>query len=375
MKKILIITAGFFPGINYGGPPVSIDNFCTLFDEYQTYIVTTDHDHKSRIRYKNIKRGWNDRGNCKVLYLPDRQYNYTGFIQICRKISPDWIYLQGLFQPCIIPCLFMAKREGRRTILAVRGELCKGAFQKKMKKIPYIIFLKLFHLLDGICFQSTSREETRAIKHWLRIADRHIHYIPNIPVMPEAVRESPGVKQPDKAKFVFISRIVPKKNLIYALKRLMSMDGAVVFDIYGLIEDKDYWNSCENIIKRLPENVSVRYRGPIGHEQVLDVFCRYDAFLFPTYSENYGHVIVESLLAGCPVIMSDRTPWRDLAKEHAGWDLDLSRKDQYEDAVRQIVAAGEADMRCMRAAAKKYICNRLNTQKIKDAYKRVFESG
>ena len=120
---------------------------------------------------------------------------------------------------------------------------------------------------------------------------------------------------------------------------------------------------------------SVRYRGPIGHEQVLDTFCGYDAFLFPTYSENYGHVIVESLLAGCPVIMSDRTPWRDLAKEHAGWDLDLSRKDQYEDAVRQIVAAGEADMRCMRAAAKKYICNKLNTQKIKDAYKRVFESG
>ena len=141
MKKILIITGGFFPGMNYGGPPVSIDNFCTLFHEYSVYIVTSDHDVNSKVRYKEIGDGWNDRGNCKVLYLSDMQYRYANFLKICRKIRPDWMYLQGLFQYCIVPCLFIARAEQIKIILAIRGELCKGAFKKKWKKIPYIKFL------------------------------------------------------------------------------------------------------------------------------------------------------------------------------------------------------------------------------------------
>ena len=44
--KILIFMAGFFPGEKYGGPPVSIDNFCTLIGgvDNDVYVVTTDHD-------------------------------------------------------------------------------------------------------------------------------------------------------------------------------------------------------------------------------------------------------------------------------------------------------------------------------------------
>lgn len=75
--KILIVMGGFFPGKKYDGPPVSIDNFCTLMKEYQCYIVTHDHDLFESVRYSNITQGWNKRENCKVIYLNDKQYNDT----------------------------------------------------------------------------------------------------------------------------------------------------------------------------------------------------------------------------------------------------------------------------------------------------------
>lgn len=45
--KVLIITEGYFPGNNYGGPPVSINNLCRLLkDKADFYIITKDHDFK-----------------------------------------------------------------------------------------------------------------------------------------------------------------------------------------------------------------------------------------------------------------------------------------------------------------------------------------
>ncbi len=46
-------------------------------------------------------------------------------------------------------------------------------------------------------------------------------------------------------------------------------------------------------------------------------------FLLPTWGREFGHVIVEALAAGCPVIISDLTPWRHLEETGVGWALPL----------------------------------------------------
>ena len=52
--RILIIMGGFFPGKKYGGPPVSVDNFCTLMNE-ECFIVTTNHDLKVGMKGRTVK--------------------------------------------------------------------------------------------------------------------------------------------------------------------------------------------------------------------------------------------------------------------------------------------------------------------------------
>ena len=59
-KAIFVYIYGYLPGIKYGGPVTSIFNFTEHFgDEYDVYIVCSDHDHGEEEKYKNIKSGWN----------------------------------------------------------------------------------------------------------------------------------------------------------------------------------------------------------------------------------------------------------------------------------------------------------------------------
>lgn len=345
--KILIVTEGFFPGKKYGGPPVSVNNFCSLMSGCECYIITRNHDLGEKKQYDNIVSGWNKRENCNVLYLGDDEYSGSSFEKCICEIKPDIIYLQSLFQVCVLPCLNLAKKYGIKTILAPRGELCAGAFRKKYKKIPYILALRMTGLLKSIFFQSTSDEETQAIKNYLGAEEEHIVFLTNIPSVP---RKDAGFndcteKKSGEAKLVFLSRIHPKKNLMQAIKCLKNVKGDVTLDVYGPLEDKNYWELCKNEIKALPENIKVNYCGPVEHNEVHNVFSRYDAFLFPTFSENYGHVIIEALTAGCPVILSDRTPWNDLESAGAGFVCSLEDAASFERAVQAITDSDTSDYR------------------------------
>lgn len=366
--KILIIMHGFFPGNEYGGPPVSVDNFCTLMNEDECYIVTHNHDMKNKTPYENVSEGWNDRTNCKVKYLQDKEYNQDTFEQIIKKVKPDILYLQGLFQPCIIPCLKLAKKYAIRVLLAPRGELCKGAFKKKYKKIPYIVYLRIMKLFATVSFQSTSFEETATIKKYLGVQDERIYSLTNIPSIPKSDYGLKS-KETDTAAFIFLSRIVRKKNLHFALNALKNVSGNVMFDIYGTIEDENYWSECQGIIDSLPSNITVNYKGNANHESVHEIFSKYDAMVFPTQSENFGHVIAEAMFAGCPVIISDQTPWNDLQDSNAGWDMPLQESD-FVNKMQIVIDMDEKSMSKMRQDTKLYVKNRFCLDELRTTYKK-----
>ena len=369
--KILIVMEGFFPGQKYGGPPVSVDNLCTLMDNQECYIVTCNHDMGEDKVYSNITTGWNDRGNCKVLYLSDEKYGYKKYEEVIKEIKPDVIYLQGLFQKCIVPCLLLAKKYNISVMLAPRGELCAGAFKKKYKKIPYIIFLKLFGLLKNIYFQSTSDEETEAIKQYLSAKDNKVYSLSNVPSIPSN-KELVVNKKSGQAKFIFLSRIVPKKNLLAALDYMSNIIGNVKFDVYGALEDESYWEECKKQIDRLPQNVKVEYKGLVNHDQVHDTFRKYDAFIFPTFSENFGHVIAEALMVGCPIIISDQTPWSDVANVKGGWSIPLEKSEQYIQAIQEIVNADEDEEILFRKNILNYIGEKMNLKALQKNYVECF---
>lgn len=369
--KILIFMAGFFPGKKYGGPPVSIDNFCNLMNDYEIYIICSDHDLGETKRYDTIDSGWNDRGNCKVLYLTDSEYSISNLNKIAKEIDPDLIYLQSLFSKPTYVGLNVAKMNKIKVLLAPRGELNKGAFKKKYKKIPYIYFLTFNRLLENVYYQTTSDEETRAVSNYLNVGLNNIYFLANIPSIPKNNYKKVS-KEPGKAKIVFLSRIHPKKNLLKAIKYLKNVQGELVFDIYGPIEDKKYWELCKQEIYS-NQQIFIKYCGTVDHEKVQYILSKYDAFLFPTESENYGHVIAEALSVGTPVIISDQTPWSDVFKYNAGWSIHIDDFLKYERAIQTVIERDSETFSEISSCSKKYFEQKTNLNKLKRSYENALD--
>ena len=104
----------------------------------------------------------------------------------------------------------------------------------------------------------------------------------------------------------------------------------------------------------LPPRVVLRYHGALAHDVVGDTLSRADLLFLPTMGENFGHVIAEALLVGCPVLISDRTPWRHLREAGAGWDLPVDDLEGMAQAVEECVTWGAEEMKERRASAQAY---------------------
>jgi len=63
------------------------------------------------------------------------------------------------------------------------------------------------------------------------------------------------------------------------------------------------------LLNRLPGNVQVSLGGDYLPSQAQDLAAQFDIFVLPTLGENFGHAIAEALSVGCPVIVTDTTPW------------------------------------------------------------------
>jgi len=232
----------------------------------------------------------------------------------------DLLYLNSLWNPTFTIIPVMAVRLGlvqaKNILLAPRGELSPGALTIKARKKR--LFLKawrpLLKSMEIVWHASTDRE---AIDICTTFPDAQVMVIADQISLPrEALPVGSGHDGP--VRLVFISRISPMKNLLLALEALRQISSSAEFDIYGPAEDPDYWTRCQSVIDQLPDRVQVTYQGELAPEQVRETFSKYDAFVFPTLGENFGHVIAESLSASCPIICSDETPWTDVLQAGGG---------------------------------------------------------
>ena len=100
------------------------------------------------------------------------------------------------------------------------------------------------------------------------------------------------------------------KNLDFLLKVLSKVRGSLELSIVGPKEDLKYWKKCVELIKKLPSNIKIHIGKEIAPNKVQKKIQNYDLFVFPTKGENFGHIVVECLFAGTPILLSNNTFWR-----------------------------------------------------------------
>jgi glycosyltransferase involved in cell wall biosynthesis len=314
--NVLCVVDFYFPGFRGGGPLQTIKNMCKLLEGHVDFKIFTRNHDKGQVKpYDKPANSWTYHNDDLVYYASKDKFSFIGLNSAIKGQSIDLIYINSFFSfsssiRILIGLAFFGPE--LPIILAPRGEFSSGALAlKSTKKRAYIILARAFGLYRDVHWHASTEEEKDDILRQfpratrIHIAEDPVHLDADLPV-PAA---SPPPRQ-DNLRLVFISRISPMKNLDGLLRLLATLSQSIELDIFGPIEDRIYWASCEALISKLPPQIRVTWKGELEPDAVSPTFANYDLFAFPTHGENFGHVIFEALRAGTPVLISDRTPWK-----------------------------------------------------------------
>lgn len=399
-RNVLIMVGAYLPGYKAGGPIRSVSNLvAALGDEFRFRVVTLDRDLGESIPYSGIQaNSWLKVGSTDVIYTSAGWRGlYRAVATLCKIDSSTVLYLNSLFARrfSIVPMFmrYLGLIRPERIILAPRGELSTGALNlKRFRKRAYLNVTEWLGLYRDVIWHASSEQEAADIRaRFSKVPDiRVAKMLPETTIRAERSRSVVAIaediaqieiknatqsqrKRRGTLRIVFLSRIARMKNLASALEMLSGLSGQVSFDIFGPDEDKKYWSECQAIIASLPQNIQVRYRGEVRHDEVVQTLSGYDLLLLPTLGENYGHVIAEALHAGCPVLISDRTPWRNLEQEGVGWDISLDDVQRFREVLQHCVNADEETYRPIRLAAQSYAVRRFQDTEVIESNRQLFQ--
>jgi hypothetical protein len=373
--SILIFIDWFTPGFKAGGPIKSVTNIVqSLANDFNIFIITSDRDIEEQTPYSNITfNTWIKQDHYSIAYLsPDKRTKFITNELISN--SYDNIYFNSFFSKnyTLEPLRIIRKLKiNSKIIIAPRGMLGKGALSiKPLKKQLFISISKLFGFYKNVCWHATNIEEKKDIISIFG-NDSTIYIASNISII--STEKKPILKEVGELRLVFFSRISPKKNLAFTLSMLKKLNNkSISLDVFGTIEDAEYWTSCNNIIEEA--NLNVHYKGELLPSVVQEKLSNYHFLFLPTLHENYGHVIVEALTSGCGLILSNNTPWRKLKDKQIGYDVNLSNEIGFIEALNECVNMNQEQYNQVRNNCYSFVLHEIDPTKDINDTKLIFNT-
>lgn len=371
-KEILVSAHYFLPTKNAGGPPKSIANLIDAMKEKLEFkVMCCDHEFRRPAeKFKSIRLGkWTEFDGYKVIYLTDSFISTIKLIFESFDRTSNIIYFNSFFdiKYTIFPIFFTGFFSNKKIVLAPRGEFSLRALMiKQRKKNFYLTFFRICRFHKRVEWHASSLKEKLDLKNYWG-SSIAVTLLPNFPNSNLPQLQVTTNKVSGKLRMVYLARIAKIKNLLSILKALHSIDSSIIdFDIFGPLEDLQYWKDCEAVISTLPRNIQVTFRGPIESSDVLKIIAGYDLYVLLTQGENFGHTIYEALSASVPVLISDQTPWRQLQDKNAGWDLPLGYEDDIVSALEVAVSWDASEIKDFKKGAYQLACNFANDSNRKE---------
>ena len=174
-------------------------------------------------------------------------------------------------------------------------------------------------------------------------------------------------------RLIYLGRIAKNKNLKKVLEILSLIKNVEIdLSIYGFIEDELYWNECQNLIADFSKKIKAEYKGILNEEEVQQQLIQHHYLIMLSYSENFGHAIVEALSCGTPVIIGENTPWQELEKNHAGWNVNINDNENILKAITNAVSCENGIFKMQQKNSLNYAAEKFHSNQLIFDYKKMF---
>ena len=288
-------------------------------------IVTYDEETSDYGSYDFI-----DVHRCKIIGLHSLGYSPEMSKELYKLKNCDIIHSHGLWLRSGYYARQASLRRNIPLVISPHGMLEPYALDRsKLKKKIISLLFENNNLMAANCIHAASHQEAENFK---KAGIRN-----NIAIIPFGVENQkfdvsdttnmfdkyPILK--NKKIIFFLSRIHPKKGLIYlieAWEKLYERFPGWQIVIAGPDED-NHLSQILDLISNKQLGDKITYIGPVHGRQKYACYNMSSIFVLPTLSENYGFVVPEALSSECPVITTKGTPWKDLVEYNCGWWIDI----------------------------------------------------
>ncbi|TBO42202.1 XrtY-associated glycosyltransferase XYAG1 [Pedobacter kyonggii] len=357
--KIIQITASYKPAYIYGGPIQSVAKLCEAMaalsdkreaeSEVNLQVLTTTANGSSELDLPICKPVLVD--GVKVTYFKrwtkDHSHFSPGLLLNLRKeilhcVQDDKtgdkdnklvVHIHAWWNLVSILSCLVAKWYKIPVVLSPRGMLTSYTQTNRNS-----FFKKLLHrsigkkLLQYCHIHATSEQEKQDILEI--VTPKSIIIIPNLvnfqlPVFSSqlAVPHKPLKVDDSPFRLIFLSRIEEKKGLELLFDALSLLDIDWRLTIAGSGK-KEYVSGLRAKAQSLKLDHRINWIGQVSDQDKYGLMAKHDILVLTSFNENFANVVIESLSAGTPVLVSQQVGLSDYVNERElGWICTLEIND------------------------------------------------
>lgn len=287
--------------------------------------------------------------------------HFAGGIRYCpaagkalKAWAPTLIHTHGLWTHFSVNALAASKHASVPRIVSPHGMLEDWAFNHhKARKWPLWLAWEKGALNSATAIHVTSNTEAAAVRR--RGIRAPIFVVPLGIDMSDMSDTTTGEGKGDgnDRTALFLSRLHPKKGLLDLIEAwsIVRPEGWKLV-VAGPSEMGEAERASERI-QALGLGEQVSLIGPVASADKGAAFANAELFLLPSYSENFGLVVLEALHCGIPTLTTDQTPWTDLAQTGCGWVVSPGMSGIV-PALRQATALSRQELAAMAPACRQY---------------------
>ncbi len=348
--KVLHITPTYVPAYAHGGPIWSVHNMnkWLVKSGVDVTVYTTNLEGRKEMDVPLMREVIRD--GVRVIYFPSKlfklwEYSYEMHRALRNDIANfDIIHITSVFRSVSTLGAYYAKRAHVPYIISPRGTLMAEPLRLKNRaqKSLYINLIEKRNLKDASAIHFTTEEERREYKK-LDIPMKYSFVVPNgldleeFEDVPEKMyfRKKLGIS-PEKRIILFLGRISWKKGfdtLIPAFQVVVKQYPGAVLVIAGS-DEEGYRKTVEMLVLKHDLTKQVIFSGMLLGKEKLSAFRDADAFVLPSYAENFGMAVAEALFLKVPVVISEGVA---IAQEIKNHNAGLVVKKDREEIARAII--------------------------------------
>ena len=322
--RILHVVPTYLPAVRYGGPIVSVHGLCKGLAAlgHDVHVFTTPID---GAKDSDVTLGKpTSMDGVTVWYFPvpflRRLYYAPAMGAALHEVvrSFNVVHTHSVF---LWPTWRAAReccKAGVPYVLSPRGMLVKELIRRKsaFSKRAWIYGIERRNVENAAAVHATSAEEASQLGRFAFRLRGKIAVIPNgveLPPLGEVSTVDDSFGMPAAPFIVFLGRISWKKGLDRLIRALHAVPSVRL--VVAGNDEEGYTPRLQKLAREIGVDGRLEFIGPVYGHRKTELLSRAALLALPSYSENFGNVVLEAMSVGCPVVVTEEVGAASIVRE------------------------------------------------------------